>query len=120
MSRPLSILHSLVLCCLLVLTGQALAIARGAPLPMGQVELCTGTGPVMVSIGADGAPISPPHYCPEGVLSLLQAVALPEWSGLAEMVSRARAGKRINWLAPALGVASVRSRGPPVRDGSVV
>lgn len=77
MTRILQSANALILALLLAVTGQALAIARGAPLPAGLVQLCTGSGPVMVSLDRNGQPVKPPHYCPEGVLSLLQAVALP-------------------------------------------
>lgn len=120
MMRLLSLLHGLTLCLLLVLTGQALAIARGAPLPVGQVELCTGSGPVMVSIGADGAPVTPPHYCPEGVLSLLQAVAALEWAAPVRTLTRVVAEPVAPWRAPSLRRAVARSRGPPLGTASAV
>lgn len=76
MTRILRIWNALLLSLLLAVTGQALAVARGAPLPAGQVQLCTGSGPVMVFLDKDGQPVKPPHFCPQGVLSLLNAVAL--------------------------------------------
>ncbi|MDU9004014.1 hypothetical protein [Sedimentitalea todarodis] len=63
---------------MLALTGQAMAIARGAPGPAGQVELCTGGGPVMVYLDETGAPVGPPHICPDFALSLILQVAEPE------------------------------------------
>lgn len=105
----------LSLCLLLVLTGQALAVARGAPLPVGQVELCTGSGPVMVALDADGNPISAPHYCPEGVLSLIQALALapldlqPVGQVTSVVLSDSDRPLISSPRAPA------RSRGPPER-----
>ncbi len=63
---------------LLVLTSQAMAVARGAPSPRGQIELCTGTGPVMVYVDDDGAPVGAPHICPDYALNLLAFVAPPD------------------------------------------
>ncbi|MEO9778098.1 MAG: hypothetical protein ABJH07_04580 [Sedimentitalea sp.] len=63
---------------LVALTGQAMAIARGAPGPAGLVELCTGGGPVMVYVDEDGEPVGAPHLCPEYALSLILQVAEPE------------------------------------------
>ena len=50
-----------------------MAVARGLPGPSGQMVICTGTGPVMVSVDADGAPVGTPHICPDAALSLIQA-----------------------------------------------
>ena len=68
---------ALMLALLLAVTGAALAVARGAPTPAGQMVICTGTGPVMVYLDADGQPTEAPRYCPEAGLALLNAVATP-------------------------------------------
>ena len=114
MMRALPFLQALGLALLLVVTGQALAVARGAPLPAGQVELCTGSGPVMVLLDSHGQPIDAPHYCPEGVLALLLAVALPMPDPRPSPVSR-----RLDAPVPApgrpLGLAPApRARAPPL------
>lgn len=67
-----------VLVLMVALTGQAMAIARGAPGSTGQVELCTGSGPVMVYVDENGTPVGPPHLCPEFALSLILQVAEPD------------------------------------------
>jgi len=72
--QPLAILLVVVL----VLTGHSMAIARGMPLPADQVELCTGSGPVMMAVDGDGNPTGPAHICPDFSLSLLNAVAVPD------------------------------------------
>ena len=59
---------------LIVVTGQAAAVAHAAPGPMGQIELCTGAGPVMVYLDEDGEPVGPPVYCPDFALSLILAL----------------------------------------------
>ncbi len=71
---------SLGLVLVLVLTSQSMAVARGAPGPAGQVELCTGTGPVMVYVDETGEPVSAPHHCPDCALCLLLHVAEPDVS----------------------------------------
>lgn len=63
---------ALSLAFLLALTGQSMAVARGAPGPAGQMVICTGTGPIMVSVDESGAPTGPAHICPEAALSLIQ------------------------------------------------
>lgn len=70
---------AILLVSVLVLTGHSMAIARGMPMAMGAIELCTGAeGPVMMPVDAEGNPTGPPHICPEFSLSLLNAVAVPE------------------------------------------
>ncbi|WP_170384830.1 hypothetical protein [Ruegeria atlantica] len=68
----------LVLSLLVVLTGQGVASSRGIDSAVGQMVLCTGTGPVVVYMDAEGQPTKPPHYCPDYALSLLGAIALSE------------------------------------------
>jgi len=67
----------LMLSLLVVLTGQAAAVAHAAPAPSGRMELCTGTGPVMVYLDEDGEPMSDPVYCPDFALSLILGLESP-------------------------------------------
>ncbi|MDX1780615.1 MAG: hypothetical protein R3256_04770 [Thalassovita sp.] len=55
---------------MLTLTGQSMAVARGMPNAEGEIVLCTGTGPVSVLVDKDGAPVGPPHICPDCALTL--------------------------------------------------
>ncbi|MRU16279.1 hypothetical protein FDP25_12625 [Roseovarius sp. A21] len=59
---------------LLALTSQTMAVARGAPAPVGQAVLCTGTGPVTVLVDADGQPTGQVHICPDCALGLFNAL----------------------------------------------
>ncbi|WP_299659052.1 hypothetical protein [uncultured Ruegeria sp.] len=59
---------------LVILTGQGLAVSRGIDRAVGQMVLCTGTGPVVVYMDAGGQPTQAPHYCPDYALALLGAV----------------------------------------------
>ena len=67
---------SILLIAVLVLTGHSMAIARGMPTASGFMELCTGIGPVMTPVDADGNPTGHSHICPEFSLSLMDVVAL--------------------------------------------
>lgn len=64
-----------LLVAVLVLTGHSMAIARGMPTASGFMELCTGTGPVMMPVDAEGNPTGPSHICPEFSLSLMEALS---------------------------------------------
>ncbi len=75
MSRRYRPFAALVLACLLVLTAQSMAVARGMPGAAGSIVLCTGTGPVTILTDAEGQPIAPAHVCPDCTLSLIVAVA---------------------------------------------
>ncbi|SEO03829.1 hypothetical protein SAMN04490248_101120 [Salinihabitans flavidus] len=60
---------------LLLLTAQGAAVARGVPPAVDFMEICTGTGPAMMPLDAEGNPTGAPHLCPDFALSLLNAVA---------------------------------------------
>lgn len=99
---------------LLVLTGQGVAVSRGMDAAVGQMVLCTGTGPVVVYMDADGQPTSPPHYCPDYAQTLLGAVAVaqppvPDAPEQALPAPLRRAGNLI-----ALPVPLQPARAPPV------
>ncbi|MEX0318596.1 MAG: hypothetical protein AB3N21_11630 [Ruegeria sp.] len=66
---------ALALSALLALTGQSLAASRGLDAAVGQMEICTGTGPVIIYMDAEGQPTQAPHYCPDFALTLLGAIA---------------------------------------------
>ncbi|MFA3919635.1 hypothetical protein [Ruegeria hyattellae] len=69
---------ALAVSALLALTGQGLAMSRGVSASVGQMVICTGTGPVVVYVDAEGQPTRPPHYCPDKAMSLLGALELVE------------------------------------------
>ncbi|MES0826051.1 hypothetical protein [Ruegeria sp. SCP11] len=66
----------LALSLLVILTGQGVAASRGIDSAVRQMVLCTGTGPVVVYMDAEGQPTQPPHFCPEYALTLLGAITL--------------------------------------------
>lgn len=68
---------ALALAILLALTSQTMATARGAPTPVGQAILCTGSGPVTVLLDAEGQPTGQTHICPDCAFSVLDGVIPP-------------------------------------------
>ncbi|WP_372886904.1 hypothetical protein [Shimia sp.] len=104
---------SYLLIAVLVLTGHSMAVARGLPVAAGMMELCTGTGPVMTPVDAEGMPTGPAHISPEISLSLFDAVA-PEVPFAAPQASRGRrlADSQPTPILIARPVA-VLARGPP-------
>ncbi len=68
----------LALSLLVMLTGQGVAASRGMDRAVGQMVLCTGSGPVVVYMDAEGQPAQSPHFCPDYALTLLGAIAVPE------------------------------------------
>lgn len=99
---------------MIVLTGQAVAVARAAPGPAGQMELCTGNGPVMVYVDNSGAPVSPPHLCPEFALGLLLAVAQPSQFAQKVDVARRLPAVRADLQNTELQLPRMLARAPPV------
>ncbi|HEY9039970.1 MAG TPA: hypothetical protein VIN05_13620 [Roseovarius sp.] len=71
MSRRFDIIAAAALALTLTLTGQAMAQLRVASGPAGMIEICTGSGPVRMLADKDGAPLSPPHVCPDCVMVVL-------------------------------------------------
>ena len=54
---------SAFLIALMLFTGQALALARGMPLSVGTIEICSGQHTVIVAIDANGEPTHAQHHC---------------------------------------------------------
>ena len=105
---------ALALTALLVLTGQGLAVARGMAPATQSAELCTGSGPVMVHLDANGQPTAPPHYCPDGALALLQLLALERPAPVFRAQVARMAQPLPDWRAPSRPQGPARARGPPV------
>lgn len=103
-----------LLIAVLTLTGHSMAMARGASPVAGYLELCTGTGPVMVAIDSEGEPTGESHICPD--FSLLLQVSL---DGPVTLAYR-QEGRReiVSWAAYGLNAKLVflgqSARGPPV------
>ena len=62
----------------LTLTGQSMAMARGATDAAGQMVICTGAGVVVVHVDAEGNPTGPPHICPDCALTVIAALEAPD------------------------------------------
>lgn len=103
----------LVLSLLVILTGQGVAASRGLDRAVGHMVLCTGDGPVVVYMDADGQPTQAPHFCPDHALTLLGAIALadpvlPEAPGHADPTPLRKADSLI-----ALPIPFRPARAPP-------
>jgi hypothetical protein len=98
----------------LALTGQAMAVARGASGPTGELILCTGAGAVAVQVDENGQPVGPVHICPDCALSLFDVGAVSA-VGLPRPVTRAESVRVLTGpvLTPA-EVIPAAARGPPV------
>ncbi len=63
---------ALILALILALASQTVAVARTAMSAPGmEMTLCTGDGPVTVTLDAQGNPVAPSHHCPACILALL-------------------------------------------------
>lgn len=107
---------ALGLCLFVALTSLTLAVARGAPQPAGQIVLCTGDGPRSVSVDASGAPMAPPHVCPDCLLAFHATAPrdpLPEAHRTPGTLRHpvAQAGHIAALVRPAIGA---RAPPPPV------
>lgn len=62
---------ALILALILALASQTAAVARTAMSAPGlEMTLCTGDGPVTVTLDAQGNPVVPSHHCPACILAL--------------------------------------------------
>jgi hypothetical protein len=114
MTAVVRIYLAVMLSMVLALTGQSLAQSRGVSIAQGQMEICTGTGPVMVYVDADGQPTQAPHYCPDFALTLLSALVVADITA-----PRAPDGVRVHdasGQAQVLTTVALRAsaRAPPV------
>ena len=104
-----------VMSLLIALTGQAAAVAHAAPGPAGQIELCTGAGPVMVYLDENGEPMGDPVFCPDFALSLILALDLPAALPVPKDLNEARL-QAVDLAVAFCGQCHVtlRARGPPI------
>ncbi|WP_323766721.1 hypothetical protein [Marinovum sp.] len=109
--RPLA---GLLLALLLSLTGQSMAVARGAAPPVGVMVLCTGAGPLTVLVDETGAPTGPRHLCPECALSLFDAAPGSAAALLSRAFVREAPATPVHTTAAGQTLAAPRARGPPV------
>jgi hypothetical protein len=105
---------ALALSLLVVLTGQGMAASRGMDAAVGQMVICTGTGPIVVMVDEHGQPTHAPAFCPEYALTLLGAVLPDEVALRPEAPVETPAPARLTEaLIPALLMAPF-ARAPPV------
>jgi hypothetical protein len=76
--RVLRPLIAVALSLMLAFTSLGLAFARGQAMAGGQIVLCTGAGPVTVTLDAQGNPTGHAHICPDMALGLIVALGTPD------------------------------------------
>ncbi len=109
--RPLC---ALILALVLTLTGQAMAVARGAPGPAGQMVICSGSGPLTVSVDARGQPVGPRHICPDCLAGLTVGL-LPAADALVRVLDpAAMVWPVVSVHRPAWRGMGASARAPPV------
>ncbi|MDT8326300.1 MAG: hypothetical protein RQ750_02790 [Roseovarius sp.] len=115
MMTPLRPILALCLCALLALTSQTMAVARGAPAPIGTMVLCTGTGPVTVLVDSEGRPTGAVHICPDCALGLFDTIATtaPDAPRTATNAALALLDPRLDIVSAA--PAPFQARAPPSR-----
>lgn len=114
MTRLFRTYLAFLLSVLLILTGQSLAASRGVSMAVGQMEICSGNGPVVVYMDAEGQPTGAPHYCPDCALMLLGAVAPGEAVLLAPDLSGDPLVARVAFGLVVTPVTGGVARAPPL------
>lgn len=103
----------LLLSLLIVLTGQAVAVAEGAPAPSGRIEACHGSGVTMIWVDENGNPTGPPVLCPKFALSLILALDLPPVTAPAVRGAVHRLGRPRNLRPGSRPETTAAARDPP-------
>lgn len=98
----------------LLFTAETMALARGAPAPVGEIILCTSHGVMSVPIDAEGNPTEAPHICPDCLTFF--AATEPDPFGLAREIRLVPVvlPRLESWRAVALPAARPPARGPPI------
>ncbi|EEB83849.1 hypothetical protein [Roseobacter sp. GAI101] len=78
---------AIALVLMLALTGQSMAVARGASAATGHMVLCTGSGPVAIYFDAQGKPTSAPHICPDSALNVAFDDMMPPLDAPERMIT---------------------------------
>ncbi|WP_093324338.1 hypothetical protein [Shimia haliotis] len=76
MTRHVRFALSWLLVVVFVLTGQAMAVARGMPGAAGYAEYCIGESAILIAVDAEGNPTGESHICPDVSLTLLNMVSV--------------------------------------------
>lgn len=114
MAQVMRIYLALGLALVMVLTGHAAAAMKGGNAAVGQMVLCTGSGPVTVYTDSEGQPVEAPHHCPDCILHLLDAANLTGGLGLP---LRGKQAPGPGFGAPLLARAAfiqAMARAPPI------
>jgi hypothetical protein len=111
MTRPLI---ALLLALVLALTSTSVAVAKGSPMAVDRMVICTGLVASVVYTDADGQPTSAPHLCPDCVMHLTFGVLPFADPAAVPIILIARRGAPLShatlWSRPD---ATVLARGPP-------
>jgi hypothetical protein len=99
----------------LVLTGHAMAVARGMPGAAGYAEYCINDMAVMVAVDADGNPTGESHICPDVSLSLLNMVSPEGPVVLAPAQQMRKATATDPAFVEVIRLIKAMARAPPVR-----
>jgi len=82
---------TLLLVLAVTLTAHSAGAMRGMRDAAGQIVICTGTGPVVIYVDADGQPARAPENCPDCIMLGMDAMAPPVHMQLAMRGPRGKA-----------------------------
>lgn len=105
---------SLLLAGVIVLTAQSAAVARTMPDASGQMVLCSGTGPMLVSVDENGVPMEPPQLCPDCALALFTALDAGEVTIASLGMWRRYTANAVHVSARTCRMGQPNARAPPV------
>ena len=105
---------AILLCSLLAITGQSMAVARGAAAATGQMVICSGETTKVIYTDARGLPTAAPHVCPDCVMAFEDVSATIKYTREIDLCL-------VTWpdlvrldLAPSALKSANCARGPPL------
>ncbi|MDO9525071.1 MAG: hypothetical protein Q7J57_05950 [Gemmobacter sp.] len=108
-------LAAFCLAIVLVCTSVTMAVARGqmrmTTATGTMLVICSGAGPMSITLDMDGNPVGPMHVCPDCALGMIADDVPP-----VSLPVPPATGTRISWIAQGQGLGA-RPTGPPQARG---
>ena len=113
--HPMTRILPLILALLIAVTSQQMAMARGMTKDAsGQVILCTGQGPTVVTLDAQGNPMGPVHICPDCALTVMAFADAPAVVVHQVVHIQSLTQTPVRKLQPYVFATRAQARGPPL------
>mgnify|MGYP000008375647 CR=1 FL=1 len=104
---------TLILVLAVTLTAHSAGAMRGMRDATGQMVICSGTGPVVIYVDADGQPARAPGNCPDCIMLAMDLSVAPEQMPMAMPRPKGRVQQSTQVRLSSRMVLQARARAPP-------